>query len=179
MKMTQMKDVDLSGQRVLIREDLNVPIKDGKVGSDARIRASLPTIQHAHEAGAMVMLMSHIGRPIEGQYDEAFSLQPVAEHLSALLDHPVRLEKDWIDGVNGEAGDIILCENVRFNVGEKADDASLAKKNGSLVRCFCHGCLWDSSSCASIHTRRGKICPDCLCGSAACRRVRGFRESSV
>ena len=128
MKMTQMKDVDLSGQRVLIREDLNVPIKDGKVGSDARIRASLPTIQHAHEAGAMVMLMSHIGRPIEGQYDEAFSLQPVAEHLSALLDHPVRLEKDWIDGVNGEAGDIILCENVRFNVGEKADDASLAKK---------------------------------------------------
>ncbi|HAI96027.1 MAG: phosphoglycerate kinase [Cycloclasticus sp.] len=136
MKMTQMKDVDLSGQRVLIREDLNVPIKDGKVGSDARIRASLPTIQHAHEAGAMVMLMSHIGRPIEGQYDEAFSLQPVAEHLSALLDHPVRLEKDWIDGVNGEAGDIILCENVRFNVGEKADDASLAKKMAALCDVF-------------------------------------------
>ncbi len=136
MKMTQMKEVDLSGQRVLIREDLNVPIKDGKVGSDARIRASLPTIQHAHEAGAMVMLMSHIGRPIEGQYDEAFSLQPVAEHLSALLDHPVRLEKDWIDGVNGEAGDIILCENVRFNVGEKADDASLAKKMAALCDVF-------------------------------------------
>ncbi|MGB0237475.1 MAG: phosphoglycerate kinase [Cycloclasticus sp.] len=136
MKMTQMKDVDLSGQRVLIREDLNVPIKDGKVGSDARIRASLPTIQHAHEAGAMVMLMSHIGRPIEGQYDEAFSLQPVAEHLSALLDHPVRLEKDWIDGVKGEAGDIILCENVRFNVGEKADDASLAKKMAALCDVF-------------------------------------------
>jgi 3-phosphoglycerate kinase len=136
MKMTLMKEVDLSGQRVLIREDLNVPIKDGKVGSDARIRASLPTIQHAHEAGAMVMLMSHIGRPIEGQYDEAFSLQPVAEHLSALLDHPVRLEKDWIDGVNGEAGDIILCENVRFNVGEKADDASLAKKMAALCDVF-------------------------------------------
>jgi phosphoglycerate kinase len=128
MTITNMRDINLSGKRVLIREDLNVPIKDGKVSSDARIRASLPTIQQAHAEGAMVMVMSHIGRPTEGEYDQAFSLQPVAEHLSELLGKPVRLEKDWIDGVSGEAGDIILCENVRFNVGEKADAEGLSKK---------------------------------------------------
>lgn len=136
MTITNMQDINLSGKRVLIREDLNVPIKDGKVSSDARIRASLPTIQQAHAAGAMVMVMSHIGRPTEGEYDEAFSLQPVAEHLSTLLGQPVRLEKDWIDGVSGEAGDIILCENVRFNVGEKADDEGLSKKMAALCDVF-------------------------------------------
>lgn len=136
MTITNMRDINLSGKRVLIREDLNVPIKDGKVSSDARIRASLPTIQQAHAEGAMVMVMSHIGRPTEGEYDQAFSLQPVAEHLSALLGKPVRLEKDWIDGVSGEAGDIILCENVRFNVGEKADDESLSKKMAALCDVF-------------------------------------------
>ena len=130
--ITNMKDINLSAKRVLIREDLNVPIKDGKVSSDARIRASLPTIQQAQAAGAIVMLMSHLGRPTEGQYDEAFSLKPVAEHLSMLLEQPVRLEKDWLNGVSGEAGDIILCENVRFNVGEKADDEALSKKMAAL-----------------------------------------------
>ena len=132
MMITNMKDINLSAKRVLIREDLNVPIKDGKVSSDARIRASLPTIQQAQAAGAIVMLMSHLGRPTEGQYDEAFSLKPVAEHLSMLLEQPVRLEKDWLNGVSGEAGDIILCENVRFNVGEKADDETLSKKMAAL-----------------------------------------------
>ncbi len=130
--ITNMKDINLSAKRVLIREDLNVPIKDGKVSSDARIRASLPTIQQAQAAGAIVMLMSHLGRPTEGQYDEAFSLKPVAEHLSMLLEQPIRLEKDWLNGVSGEAGDIILCENVRFNVGEKADDEALSKKMAAL-----------------------------------------------
>ena len=136
MTITNMRDINLSGKRVLIREDLNVPIKDGKVSSDARIRASLPTIQQAHAEGAMVMVMSHIGRPTEGEYDQAFSLHPVAEHLSELLGKPVRLEKDWIDGVSGEAGDIILCENVRFNVGEKADDEGLSKKMAALCDVF-------------------------------------------
>ncbi|MBL4743385.1 MAG: phosphoglycerate kinase [Cycloclasticus sp.] len=136
MTITNMKDINLSGKRVLIREDLNVPIKDGKVTSDARIRASLPTIQQAHEAGAMVILMSHIGRPTEGQYDEAFSLKPVAEHLSKLLGLPVRLEKDWLNGISGEVDDIILCENVRFNVGEKADDEALSKKMAALCDVF-------------------------------------------
>ncbi|MDF1829132.1 phosphoglycerate kinase [Cycloclasticus pugetii] len=136
MTIIKMQDINLSGKRVLIREDLNVPIKAGKVTSDARIRASLLTIQQAHNAGAVVMLMSHIGRPIEGQYDETFSLKPVAEHLSTLLGKPVRLEKGWLDGVSGQPGDIILCENVRFNVGEKADDEVLSKKMAALCDVF-------------------------------------------
>ena len=136
MTVLSMQELDLSGKRVLIRQDLNVPIKDGKVMSDARIRASLPTIQQAHDAGAMVMLMSHVGRPTEGEYDEAFSLKPVAEHLSTLLGKTVRLEKDWLNGVDGIAGDIVLCENVRFNVGEKKDDEALSKKMAALCDVF-------------------------------------------
>jgi phosphoglycerate kinase len=136
MAILSMQALDLSGKRVLIREDLNVPIKNGKVMSDARIRACLPTIQQAHDAGAILMLMSHVGRPTEGEYDEAFSLKPVAEHLSKLLDKPVRLEKDWLDGIAGNAGDIILCENVRFNVGEKKNDEALAKKMAALCDVF-------------------------------------------
>jgi phosphoglycerate kinase len=136
MTILNMQDINLSAKRVLIRQDLNVPIKNGKVTSDARIRASLPTIQQAHAAGAVVMLMSHLGRPTEGQFDEAFSLKPVAEHLSGLLGLPVRLEKNWLDGVGGKAGDIILCENVRFNVGEKADDEALSKKMAALCDVF-------------------------------------------
>lgn len=136
MTILNMCDLDLSGKRVLIREDLNVPIKDAKVVSDARIRASLPTIQQAHAAGAIVMLMSHIGRPKEGLYDEEFSLKPVAEHLSSLLCLPVRLEKDWLNGIDAQVGDILLCENVRFNVGEKADDDELAKRMAALCDVF-------------------------------------------
>ncbi len=136
MTIINMQDVNLAGKRVLIREDLNVPIKDGAVSSDARIRASLATIQQAHAAGAVVIIMSHLGRPNEGQYDKAYSLQPVAEHLSVLLGEFVRLEKNWLDGVDGQVGDIILCENVRFNVGEKANDDVLAKKIAALCDVF-------------------------------------------
>ena len=136
MTIINMQDLDLAGKRVLIREDLNVPIKDGAVSSDARIRASLATIQQAHAAGAIVIIMSHLGRPQEGQYDKAYSLQPVAERLSVLLGEFVRLEKDWLDGVDGQVGDIILCENVRFNVGEKANDEALAKKLAGLCDVF-------------------------------------------
>lgn len=136
MTIINMQDLDLAGKRVLIREDLNVPIKDGAVSSDARIRASLATIQQAHAAGAIVIIMSHLGRPKEGQYDKAYSLQPVAERLSVLLGEFVRLEKDWLDGVDGQVGDIILCENVRFNVGEKANDEALAKKIAGLCDVF-------------------------------------------
>ncbi|MDX1653886.1 MAG: phosphoglycerate kinase, partial [Candidatus Competibacteraceae bacterium] len=99
MAVLKMSDLDLKGKRVLIREDLNVPVKNGKVTSDARIRASLPTIQQARDAGARVMLMSHLGRPEEGVYDEASSLKPVAEHLSGLLGQEVRVVRDWLDGV--------------------------------------------------------------------------------
>lgn len=132
MNFKRMTDLDLAGKRVLIREDLNVPVKDGKVTSDARIRASLPTIEHALKAGARVMLMSHLGRPTEGEYAEEFSLQPVADHLGKLLDRDVPLVKDWLDGVDVAEGQVVLCENVRFNKGEKKDDEALSQKMAAL-----------------------------------------------
>ena len=136
MSVIKMTDVDLQGKRVLIREDLNVPVADGKVTSDARIRAALPTIKAAIDAGAAVMLMSHLGRPTEGQPEDSFSLGPVADRLAALLERDVPLVKDWIDGVEVAAGDVVLLENVRFLDGEKACDEELAKKMASLCDIF-------------------------------------------
>ena len=136
MNVLKMTDQDLAAKRVLIREDLNVPIKEGRVTSDARIRAALPTIRAGVEAGAKVMLMSHLGRPKEGEFENLYSLAPVAEHLGALLDQPVPLVPDWLDGVDVEAGEVVLCENVRFNVGEKADDDALAQKMAALCDLF-------------------------------------------
>ncbi|WP_133492795.1 phosphoglycerate kinase [Alcanivorax sp. 24] len=132
MNFKRMTDLDLKGKRVLIREDLNVPVKEGKVTSGARIRASLPTIEHALKAGARVMLMSHLGRPSEGEYEEQFSLKPVAEHLGTLLGREVPLVKDWLDGVDVAEGEVVLCENVRFNKGEKKDDEALSQKMAAL-----------------------------------------------
>jgi phosphoglycerate kinase len=131
-----MADLDLSGKRVLIRQDLNVPVKNGKVTSDIRIQASVPTIRQALEKGAAVMLMSHLGRPEEGVYDEASSLKPVAERLSELLGKPVRLEKDWIDGVEIQPGEVVLCENVRFNAGEGKNKDELGQKMAALCDVF-------------------------------------------
>lgn len=136
MTVINMKDVDLANKRVLIREDLNVPVKDGKVTSDARIRAALPTIKMALEAGAKVMVMSHLGRPAEGQYEEEYSLQPVATHIAGLLGQDVPLVKDWLDGVEVESGQLVLVENVRFNLGEKKDDEALSKKMAALCDVF-------------------------------------------
>ncbi len=127
-----MTSLDLSGKRVLIREDLNVPIKDGVVSSDARIRAALPTIHAAMTAKARVMLMSHLGRPEEGKYAEDFSLAPVAKRLAQLLGVPVALKKEWLDGVDVQPGEGVLLENVRFNKGEKRDDEDLARKMAAL-----------------------------------------------
>ena len=132
MTILKMTELDLHGKRVLIREDLNVPVADGKVTSDARIRASLPTIQHAMKAGARVMLVSHLGRPKEGEYDPALSLAPVAERLTELLGVKVPLVKDWIDGVEVKPGEAVLCENVRFLKGEKKDDEALARRMAAL-----------------------------------------------
>ena len=136
MGVVRMADLDLAGKRVLIREDLNVPVKDGKVTSDARIRAALPTIRKAHEAGAAVMLMSHLGRPSEGRPDDAFSLLPVAARLSELLGFEVPLVRDWIDGVEVQPGAVVLLENVRFLAGEKACDEGLARKMAALCDVF-------------------------------------------
>ena len=135
MNVIKMTDLDLAGKRVLIREDLNVPVKDGKVTSDARIRASLPTIEHALNAGAKVIVMSHLGRPKEGlswQQQQEFSLAPVADHLSGLLGKPVRLERDWLNGVEVADGEVVVVENVRFNTGEKANDDALSQQMAKL-----------------------------------------------
>ena len=132
MTIIKMTDLDLRGQRVLIREDLNVPIKDGAISSDARLRAALPTIKIALQLGAKVMVMSHLGRPQEGVYDEQFSLAPVADYLGAKLQCHVRLQKDWLHGVDINDGELVILENCRFNVGEKANDDALAKKMAAL-----------------------------------------------
>ncbi|HVY79694.1 MAG TPA: phosphoglycerate kinase, partial [Steroidobacteraceae bacterium] len=136
MKILKMTDTDLRGKRVLIREDLNVPVQEGVVTSDARIRASLPTIRYALDQNAKVFILSHLGRPEEGVYDEQFSLAPVAARLSELLGKPVPLRKDWLDGVDCPPGTAVLCENVRFNKGEKKDNEALARKMAALCDVF-------------------------------------------
>jgi phosphoglycerate kinase len=136
MSFLRMDELDLAGKRVMIREDFNVPVDAGRVTSDARIRAALPTIRLALDGGAAIILLSHLGRPVEGQYEEKFSMAPVAEHLSGLLDTPVHLQEDWLDGFDIEPGEIVLCENVRFNAGEKGNDENLARRMAKLCDVF-------------------------------------------
>lgn len=136
MTVLTMKDLDLTGQRVLIREDLNVPVKDGVVTSDARILAALPTIRLALEKGAAVLVCSHLGRPEEGQFSAENSLAPVAAYLSKALNREVPLVSDYLDGVEVQAGDIVLLENVRFNAGEKKNSDQLAQKYAALCDVF-------------------------------------------
>lgn len=136
MPILKMTDLDLAGKRVLIRQDLNVPVKDGKVTSDARIKASIPTIEHALAAGAKVMVMSHLGRPTEGEFDEQYSLQPVVDYLQANLKHPVSLARNYLNGLEVLDGELLVLENVRFNRGEKKDDEVLAKQYADLCDVF-------------------------------------------
>jgi phosphoglycerate kinase len=131
-----MADLDLRGKRVFIREDLNVPLQQGVVTSDARVKACLPTIRLAMDMGARIFLLSHLGRPEEGVYDAAFSLAPVAAKLSELLGKPVPLKKNWLEGVDCAPGTVVLCENVRFNKGEKKDQEDLAKRMAALCDIF-------------------------------------------
>ncbi len=133
MSVIKMTDLDLAGKRVLIRQDLNVPIAEGKVSSDKRIRASMPTIEHCVKAGAKVMIMSHLGRPTEGEPEDKYSLAPVATHMSGLLGQNVRLVKDYVGtSVDVADGEVVLLENVRFNAGEKSNDEALSKQYASL-----------------------------------------------
>ena len=132
----RMQDLDLRGKRVLIREDLNVPVANGVVTSDARIRAALPTLRLALEARARVLIMSHLGRPEEGKPTPEFSLAPVAARLSELLGIKVPLVADWLDGLEVQPGEAVLCENVRFNRGEKKNDDALARRMAALCDVF-------------------------------------------
>jgi phosphoglycerate kinase len=136
MKPLRMTDLNLAGKRVLIREDLNVPVQKGVVTSDARIRAALPSLQLALEAGARVIVLSHLGRPEEGKFDPELSLAPVAAKLSELLGKPVALVRDWLNGVEVAPGSAVLCENVRFNKGEKKDSEALARQMAALCDVF-------------------------------------------
>ncbi len=137
MAFIKLTDLDLAGKRILIRADLNVPVKGGEVTSDARITASMPTIQHCIDAGARVQVMSHRGRPQEGQVDNENSMSPIAENLSAKLGAPVRLIRDYLESAPQiEQGEVVLFENVRFNAGEKNDDTTLAKKYAALCDVF-------------------------------------------
>lgn len=136
MSVIKMTDLDLAGKRVFIRADLNVPVKDGKVTSDARILASLPTIRHCIEAGAKVMVTSHLGRPSEGEYAPEFSLQPVVDYLDDALSCDVKLAKDYLNGLDLNAGELVVLENVRFNQGEKSNDSELSQQYAALCDIF-------------------------------------------
>jgi phosphoglycerate kinase len=136
MTFIRMTDLDLAGKRVLIREDLNVPVQDGQITSAQRLDAALPTIRAARDAGAAVLVLSHLGRPKEGVFDAALSLKPVAAWLAAQLGAAVRLERDYLDGVKAEPGEVVLLENCRMNAGEKTDDDTLAKKYAALCDVF-------------------------------------------
>lgn len=136
MNLIKMNDLNLREKRVLIREDLNVPIKDGIITSDQRLQAALPTLQKALDEGAAVMVLSHLGRPEEGRFEKRFSLEPVANYLASHLDYPVRFVSNYLEGVDVKPGELVVCENVRFNSGEKANDDELAKKLAALCDIF-------------------------------------------
>jgi len=164
MSVIKMTDLDLKGKRLLIRQDLNVPIKDGKVTSDARIRASLPTVQKALEGGASVMLMSHLGRPTEGEFSEADSLAPVAAHMGQLLGREVRLVRDYLDGLELQDGEVVLLENVRFNKGEKKDGEELAKKYAALCDIYVMDAFGTAHRAQASTHGAGKFAPTACAG---------------
>jgi len=165
MSVIKMTDLDLKGKRVLIREDLNVPIIDGEVGDDTRIRASLPTMQKAMDAGAKVQVCCHLGRPTEGEYDEKFSLAPVARHLSKLLGKEVRLVKDYLDNAPELAdGELVLLENIRFNVGEKKNDEALSKQYASLCDVYVMDAFGTAHRAQASTHGAGKFAPVACAG---------------
>jgi phosphoglycerate kinase len=164
MNILKMSELELAGKRVLIRQDLNVPVKDGKVTSDARIKASLPTIKAALEAGARVMVMSHLGRPTEGQFEAQYSLQPVVDYLGKALDYPVRLASDYLNGVEVAEGELVVLENVRFNPGEKKDDESLSKQYAALCDIYVMDAFGTAHRAQASTHGVGKFAPQACAG---------------
>ncbi|MDJ0738903.1 MAG: phosphoglycerate kinase [Gammaproteobacteria bacterium] len=165
MAFIKLTDLDLGGKRVLIRADLNVPVKDGKVTSDARISASMPTIEHCAKAGAKVMVMSHRGRPEEGKVDDENSMAPIAADMSAKLGNDVRLVGDYLDGgFDVAAGEVVLLENVRFNAGEKKDDEALAKKYAALCDVFVMDAFGTAHRAQASTHGAGKFAPVACAG---------------
>lgn len=178
MTFKRMQDLNLKGKRVLIRVDFNVPLKDDQITSDARIQAALPTIKTALNQGAKVMLMSHLGRPTEGQYDEASSLAPIARHLSQLLTQPVRLEKHWLNnGVEVQSGEVVLCENVRFNAGEKSNDPELAKKMAALCDIFVMDAFGTAHRAQASTYGVAEFAPIACAGPLLCRELDALHQA--
>lgn len=164
MAIIKMTDLDLKGKRVFIRSDLNVPVKNGKVTSDARIRASLPTIELAIKQGAKVMVTSHIGRPTEGEYNPEYSLQPVVDYLKEHVSFPVRLVKDYLDGVELQEGELVVLENVRFNKGEGKDDEALSKKYAALCDIYVMDAFGTAHRAQASTHGAGKFAPIACAG---------------
>lgn len=177
LDVLRMAELDLSSRRVLIREDLNVPIKDGLVTSDARIRAAVPTIEQALAAGARVLLMSHLGRPTEGQVEAQFSLQPVADHLSKLLGRPVPLISDWRAGVELADGEVCLLENVRFNAGEKSDDKALSTAYASLCDVFVMDAFGTSHRAQASTHGVAQVAPVACAGPLLCAELDALEQA--
>ncbi|MWN90239.1 phosphoglycerate kinase [Gilliamella sp. Pra-s65] len=164
MSIIRMQNLDLKGKRLFIRSDLNVPVKNGKVTSDARIKASLPTIEEAIKKGAKVMVTSHIGRPTEGEYNPEFSLQPVVDYLKEHVSFPVRLVKDYLDGVDVKEGELVVLENVRFNVGEGKDDEALSKKYAALCDIYVMDAFGTAHRAQASTHGAGKFAPVACAG---------------
>lgn len=134
--MRALEEVDIAGKRVVVREDFNVPMQDGRITDDTRLKAGIPTLEYIVRKQGSAIVLSHFGRPTEGEFEDQYSLEPIAGALSQLMGHAVRFESNWIDGLEIQAGEIVLCENVRFQVGEKANDDTLAKKMAALGEIF-------------------------------------------
>src|SRR4029450_9522611 len=178
VKLLRMTDLDLRDKRVLIREDLNVPVQNQQVTSDARIRAGLPTIEAARRAGARVMVMSHLGRPEEGVYDPEFSLAPVAARLSELLGVKVRLVRDWLDGVDCEVGEVVLLENVRFHEGEKKNRDELARRMAALCDVFVMDAFATAHRAEASTHGVAKFAPLACAGPLLTSEVGGLEEAA-
>jgi phosphoglycerate kinase len=177
LNVLRMSDLPLQDQRLLIREDLNVPIKDGRVSSDARIRAALPTIEQALAGGARVIVMSHLGRPTEGEYAAEFSMAPVAECLSQALGQPVQLVADWREGLDVASGQVVLLENVRFNAGEKADDEDLARAYASLCDLFVMDAFGTAHRAQASTHGVAKYAPAACAGPLLCTELEALEQA--
>lgn len=176
MSIISMQDIDLKSKRVLIREDLNVPIKNGMITSDQRLQAAIPTLQTALAAGAAVIVLSHLGRPIEGQIDPKLSLQPIANYLSTQLNHPVRFVTDYLQGVNAKPGELVLCENVRFNVGEKSNDPALARQLANLCDVFVMDAFGTAHRCHASTYGLAQYAPIAVAGPLLIRELEALER---
>lgn len=176
MSLIHMQDVDLKSKTVLIREDLNVPIKDGMITSDQRLRAVLPTLQQALDSGAGVIVLSHLGRPIEGKYDPKLSLQPIANYLAAQLNYPVRFVKDYLQGLKVKPGELVLCENVRFNIGEKSNDPNLARQLASLCDVFVMDAFGTAHRCHASTYGLAQYAPIAVAGPLLLRELEALEH---